>query len=122
MKEDGIFLEIGKRGIWTREQVKEIKPKLNYHIIALDQLSVEKPEYVNSIMNEVISEFNSGVLKPIAVKKFPIHEVKAAFRFMAQGKHTGKSFFDGGRMGKGKKVISSRNRTPPLRLGPRQAT
>src|SRR6185503_20139544 len=70
--------------------VKEVKPKATYHIIALDQMSIDNPSSVKELINEVVADFNTGNLEPIPVTIYPIHEVKQAFRLMAQGKHTGK--------------------------------
>lgn len=90
LKNGGTFLEIGKVNIWSEEKVKNFRNDIKYHIIALDDLSKNKPDLINNLMNELVGLFADGKLKPLPKKVFPLHEAKEAFRFMAQTKHIGK--------------------------------
>jgi len=93
LKEQGIFLEIGKRDIWSMTQVAEFNPTIIYHIIAIDNLSVTNPELIAMMLKEILREFSAGKLKPLAVKSYPITDVIPAFKLMAQGRHIGKIVF-----------------------------
>jgi NADPH:quinone reductase-like Zn-dependent oxidoreductase/acyl carrier protein len=87
---NGRFLEIGKRDIWSAAQIKELRDDVQYSIIAIDTLSQQEPGLISTLLAELMQEFAKGKLKPISVTKYPITDAKKAFRFMAQGKHTGK--------------------------------
>ena len=90
LKNDGYFLEIGKTGIWGRQQVRKVKPEIIYHQI--DMLSVRQnhPELINIMLNSLIEEFDGGALKPLSQVVFPLADATEAFRYMQQAKHTGK--------------------------------
>ena len=87
---NGRFLEIGKVNIWTHEKVKQFRPDVEYHIIALDDISDKQPDLVKELLNELIPLFEEGKLVPLMKKVYPVTEAVSAFRFMAQTKHIGK--------------------------------
>ncbi len=87
---DGCFLEIGKRGIWTPEQFKKVKPSATYHTIDLLEEANTNPGLIPTLFEELIPAFDTGELEPLPIKKFSIMQAASAFRYMAQAKHTGK--------------------------------
>lgn len=88
--ERGCFLEIGKVGIWAPEKIAEVKPNLAYHTIALDDMSRDNPALIQEMFRELMPLFESGKLRPLHHRIFPLEWVVQAFRFMAQAKHIGK--------------------------------
>ena len=90
LRPGGSFFEVGKTGIWDPKKVAEFKPGTNYFVIALDDLTKEKPSYVLEMFREMMKEFESGVLKALPTSLFSIHEAEQAFRYMVQAKHIGK--------------------------------
>ncbi len=90
MAENGRFLEIGKVGIWDADKVKVFRSDVDYHTIALDDLSKENPALIQTMFNELMELFDSGALQPLPLRAFPIEEAIPAFRFMQQAKHIGK--------------------------------
>lgn len=46
LAENGVFLEIGKRDIWTAEQVAQVKPNAAYHPIDFSTFILNDPAYV----------------------------------------------------------------------------
>ena len=90
MAQDGRFLEIGKVGIWDVDKVKDSRADVDYHTIALDDLSKEKPALIQSMFGELMELFESGALQPLPLRAYPIEEAVPAFRFMQQAKHIGK--------------------------------
>ncbi len=90
MAENGRFLEIGKVGIWDTDKVKVFRSDVDYHTIALDDLSKENPALIQTMFNELMELFASGALQPLPLRAFPIEEAIPAFRFMQQAKHIGK--------------------------------
>lgn len=86
----GRFLEIGKVGIWDEAKIHASRPDVDYHTIALDDLSKENPALIQSMFRELIPLFEEGKLQPLPFREFPMDEVVSAFRFMQQAKHIGK--------------------------------
>ncbi|KPA15487.1 polyketide synthase family protein [Candidatus Magnetomorum sp. HK-1] len=86
----GTFVEIGKIGIWSHNQVKERKPDISYYSFDLEEVAQERPQFVQSMFKELLDEFANGLLKPIPNKTFPVSDITHAFRYMARSKHIGK--------------------------------
>ncbi len=86
----GRFLEIGKRGVWTAEQVAALNPTLRYHLYDLGAVLHADPERVRGMMRRLIALFEAGTLRPLPLKAFPIARAPDAFRYMAQARHIGK--------------------------------
>jgi NADPH:quinone reductase-like Zn-dependent oxidoreductase/short-subunit dehydrogenase/acyl carrier protein len=83
----GRFLEIGKTGIWTPEQMAAERADVAYFPIYLG--AVEET-LLRSMFERLMQELSAGVLKALPVRRFEMHDAAAAFRFMAQAKHVGK--------------------------------
>ncbi len=86
----GRFLEIGKVGIWSPEQVRDYRSDIEYYTIALDDLSANQPKLVQELFQELLTLFKAGKLKPLPHKVYAIDEAVSAFRYMQQAKHIGK--------------------------------
>ena len=86
----GHFIEIGKTGIWTTDQVAEFRPGVHYTTIALDAMFDQQPELVGELMRELMELLADGRLKAPPRREFPLADAVAGFRFMAQAKHIGK--------------------------------
>ncbi|RIK32671.1 MAG: beta-ketoacyl synthase [Anaerolineae bacterium] len=86
----GVFLEIGKRDLWTAEQVAQIKPNAHYHILDLSRFVTENPPLLQILLNRTMDAAQSGSLKPLRFQTFPLERAVEAFRYMAQAKHIGK--------------------------------
>src|SRR5690606_33357606 len=90
LAENGRFLEIGKRDIWTAEQVAQVKPAAAYFIVDLVAKSAEDPALIQSLLQEIMALLEAGAIRPLPHQIFPLSEAVNAFRTMAQAKHTGK--------------------------------
>ncbi len=86
----GRFVEIGKIGIWTAEQVRALRPDVNYFSFDLLEVSKQQPDYLSELLNELTGQFQRGELQPLRHTVFEIAEAPTAFRYMAQAKHIGK--------------------------------
>lgn len=84
------FLEISKRDIWTRETMKDKRPDIDYHIIALDDIAQNSPDIIQKMLQEIMPLFVKGELKPIPVTLFPIEEAIQAFEYMQTAQNIGK--------------------------------
>ena len=90
LADKGWFLELGKRGIWSRQQFAQHKPNANYAIIDLLEEARQDPDLIPQLFEQIMPLFQNGTLKPLPVHVYPAREVIDAFRFMAMGLHTGK--------------------------------
>ena len=98
LNDRGRFIEIGKQGIWSKQDVAEVKPNINYFIVDLWQITQDRPELIQQMLRELRlrfrvaygSQFNTNQLKPLPHTVFPSDKIIDAFRYMQQGKHQGK--------------------------------
>jgi myxalamid-type polyketide synthase MxaB len=86
----GRFVEIGKVGIWEKEQLTAKRDDISYFTFDLLEISIANPDLIATLFNKLRQQFNAGTLQPLPNKVFPIAEAKNAFRYMAQAKHIGK--------------------------------
>ena len=88
--QNGRFVEIAKRDIWTREQMTAARPDIAYEIVALDLACVQTPEHIRSLLDEVSDGLATGEWTPLPAEVYPLSEAKTAFRRMQQARHIGK--------------------------------
>ena len=83
----GRFVEIGKAGIWTTEQMAAARPDVRYRTLYLGDLSHEQ---LGSLLQKAAVEIEGGRLHPLPRREFAANQAADAFRYMAQARHTGK--------------------------------
>ncbi|NET12288.1 MAG: SDR family NAD(P)-dependent oxidoreductase, partial [Okeania sp. SIO1H6] len=86
----GRFVEIGKIGIWDKQKVMEKRPDAEYLPFDIGLMIQQQSGLMAEFSEELNQQCQSGKLKALSYKVFPNTEVKAAFRYMQQGKHIGK--------------------------------
>ncbi|MBB3600697.1 acyl transferase domain-containing protein [Mycolicibacterium sp. BK556] len=86
----GRFAEIAKRDIWTAEQMAELRPDIDYEIVALDVTMMTDPDHIQRLMAEVSDGLASGEWTPVPAEVYPLTEARTAFRRMQQARHIGK--------------------------------
>jgi acyl transferase domain-containing protein/acyl carrier protein len=89
LRKGGCFLEIGKRGVWTSEQVAARDATLRYHVYDLSE-ALQHAGWMAETMDRLMPAFESGDLKVLPVQTFPLDRAGDAFRFMARARHIGK--------------------------------
>ncbi|MCW5623129.1 MAG: SDR family NAD(P)-dependent oxidoreductase [Burkholderiales bacterium] len=94
LKPGGRFVEIGKRGIWTAEQVRALRPDVHYHRIDLLELARIDPPRIQALLQTVCAGFDTAALRPLPRRVFPIAAAAAAFRCMQRATHIGKIVLD----------------------------
>jgi acyl transferase domain-containing protein/acyl carrier protein len=87
---NGRFLEIGKRGIWSREQMAQARPDVTYTAFDLSDTIRADPAFIQTMLQELLAAFADGSLKPLPRRAFPLGDAASAFRYMAQAKQIGK--------------------------------
>ncbi len=88
----GRFLELGKRDLYSNRQVGlwPLRKGVSYFAVDLAGLAEARPSEFAELWREVTGEIASGIWKPLQHLSFPVSAAVDAFRWMAQGKHTGK--------------------------------
>ena len=55
-------MTIGKRGVWTEEQMKLHRPDVFYNLFALDTKRVQDPVWFNSFLQSIVTDFKQVFL------------------------------------------------------------
>ncbi len=90
LAEHGRFIEIGRRGIWSREQFAQVKPNAFYATVDLLLEARQDENLISRLFDEIMPAFENGRLQPLPLHVYKASEVVDAFRTMAQGRHIGK--------------------------------
>ncbi|MEL6763233.1 MAG: type I polyketide synthase, partial [Cyanobacteria bacterium J06607_6] len=90
LKPQGRFIEIGKRDVWSAEQVAAVQPQVAYHLVDLLSLTQQAPQQIQAMLQALVSLFEAGQLQPLPYRVFPMTGAISAFRTMQQAKHVGK--------------------------------
>ncbi len=89
--ENGRFVEIGKIGIWDKEQVAERKPSLSYYNFDLSEMPQDELNKVNkSILQDIVSWIESEEIQPLPVTSFKLDALEEAFSMLSRGQNIGK--------------------------------
>ena len=87
---NGRFIEIGKIGIWTQQQVQEKRADITYKAFDLLEIAEQTPQLIKQMLTKLMPGFEEKQLQPLPYTVFPVEEAANAFRYMAQAKHIGK--------------------------------
>ena len=86
----GHFVELGKRGTWSAEEMTAVRPDVRYRILALDLLARQEPERLGSVLRAVAERLSTGELRPLPRTLWPLAEAGAALDHMRAARHVGK--------------------------------
>ncbi len=86
----GRFIEIGKRGIWSRDQVAAVRPDVRYFAFDLGDVDREVTEGLPALLREVCQGLDAQRLAPLPVQIFSVEHVGGALRTLAESKNVGK--------------------------------
>jgi len=90
LRTGGRFVELGKIGIWTDEQMRAARPDVSYFPFDLGEVALADPDRIASMLHELAQSIDDRSLAPLPVETFPLQDAASAFRYMAQSKHFGK--------------------------------
>ena len=94
---DGRFIEMGKVGAWSPEQVRAARPDITYHTFDLSELPLEEGIRINAdIMQIVVGKVAAGELPPLRCASYSLDEVEEAFGVLSRGANIGKLVLDFG--------------------------
>ena len=90
MSKSGCFVEIGKTDEWDQARIDREYPGRSYHQLYLGDITAADAGLVRGLLQEVYDQMAEGKLTPMSHRAWPLEQAQDAFRFMAQGRHTGK--------------------------------
>ncbi len=92
LAEFGRFIEIGKRDIYQNSRIPlwPLRKNASFHVVAMDSIFSSDEERTRQLLAMLATLVEQKALHPLPFRSFPACRVDAAFRLMAQGKHTGK--------------------------------
>jgi NADPH:quinone reductase-like Zn-dependent oxidoreductase/3-oxoacyl-(acyl-carrier-protein) synthase/acyl carrier protein len=96
----GCFLEVGKRGIWTPQEVAAFRADIRYFAFDLGEVAAKNPDAIREMLRELMPQFEVGKLRPLRTTLYAMDDAVQAFRTMAQAAHVGKIVLAHGRMKK----------------------
>jgi polyketide synthase 7 len=83
----GRFIEMGKTDLRDPEAVAQQHRGVTYRAFDLIEAG---PDRTAAMLSELMTMFETGVLKPLPVMIFNVRCASAAYRFVSQARHTGK--------------------------------
>ncbi|MEP6918376.1 MAG: SDR family NAD(P)-dependent oxidoreductase, partial [Acidobacteriota bacterium] len=83
----GRFVEIGKGGIWTAEQMAAARPDVQYFPLYLGDVG---PGVTLPMLTALLADVAEGRLTSLPHRTFPLGQAVDAFRHMAHARHIGK--------------------------------
>ncbi len=92
LRQFGRFVEIGARDIYQNSQLglRPFANNLSFLAIELGPLMLQRPDYIRSMLDEIMGYFAAGQFRPLPTEVFPITDVGEAFQTMAGARHIGK--------------------------------
>jgi myxalamid-type polyketide synthase MxaB len=90
LAQNGRFIEIGKLGIRSPEQMQKARPDVDYQVFELGEIGEKQPELIQSLFQNLGDRLQNQTLKPLPVKLYPIECAAEAFNCMAKAQHRGK--------------------------------
>lgn len=88
----GRFIEIGKRDIYQNSRIPlwPLRKNASFHVVAMDAIFSADEAQTSELLETIAVLVAQDALRPLPFRSFPACRIDAAFRLMAQGKHTGK--------------------------------
>ncbi len=90
LKPGGCFVEIGKKDIWSPQQVASRYPQARYEIVDLGHAIAHDGAAIREMLQQILHAIASGEMPPLPVRAFALDQPIAAFRHMATARHIGK--------------------------------
>eukprot|EP00919_Chromeraceae_sp_WS-2016_P020551 GHVR01048845.1.p1 GENE.GHVR01048845.1~~GHVR01048845.1.p1 ORF type:complete len:1641 (+),score=299.72 GHVR01048845.1:402-5324(+) len=94
LRPGGRWMEIGKREVWSKEQMNAERPDVQYETIAVDVAMEENPAWFGGMLDRIKAEVDKGHITPMNLQVFNMYDPTnggvAAMRFMQRAQHIGK--------------------------------
>ena len=87
----GRFIEIGKRNIWSKEKMAEVRPDVFYETHSLNEPLPTEPERLVPMLQNLASLVDAKQARPLPMRVFEMRgELVESFRCLQGGKNIGK--------------------------------
>jgi NADPH:quinone reductase-like Zn-dependent oxidoreductase/malonyl CoA-acyl carrier protein transacylase/SAM-dependent methyltransferase len=88
----GKFIELNRSNIYNNVMIdiSPLKSNVSYHVVAIDDLILEKDSIIGDILRKCSSLLESGAIHPPPVRVFPLSEVSFSYGFLEKSEHIGK--------------------------------
>ncbi|MFI9562358.1 type I polyketide synthase [Streptomyces rishiriensis] len=91
LAEGGRFVELGKIGVWSPEEMTARRPDVEYHNFDLGELPADELDRLNhDILRTVADHIEAGRLTALPVVGYSLDEVEEAFGVLSRGANLGK--------------------------------
>jgi len=90
LRKDGVFIEISKRNIYEPQAMRTLRPDVEYHIVAIDNMLISAPEVLQSLLLEIVILLKDQTITPPVITTYNLNELSDAMQYMQQGKNIGK--------------------------------
>ncbi|NEP12524.1 MAG: type I polyketide synthase [Symploca sp. SIO2C1] len=90
LAEGGRFVEIGKIGIWSQEEVGEKRADVSYFPFDLGEVAQQQSGVIPQLKEALTQHWNQGELMALPHKVFSSTQITEAFRYLQQAKQIGK--------------------------------
>lgn len=87
---NGILLELGKREIWSAEQVAAVRPDVRYHVYDTGTFLEADPSLFATFARDLVPAICVGNLPTLETTTWPMSRAAKAYTWMAQARHIGK--------------------------------
>ncbi|ACX95796.1 type I polyketide synthase [Halothiobacillus neapolitanus] len=94
----GRFVELGKLGVWSKQQVTEVRPDISYSQFDLSEISENELLDLNkSILEDIAAYLSAGEITPPLVTSYSVTDIAEAFGVLSRGENVGKIVLTFGR-------------------------
>jgi myxalamid-type polyketide synthase MxaB len=89
--EGGRFVELGKLGVWSHQQVAEIRPDISYSQFDLSEMPKNELLDLNKgILEDIAAYLAAGEITPPPVTSYSVADIAEAFGVLSRGENVGK--------------------------------
>lgn len=87
---EGMLLELGKREIWTLQEVAAVRPDVRYHVFDAGMMAEADPALFNAAMQDALHALAQREMSCPPLETQALTEAPATLRRMANARHIGK--------------------------------
>jgi NADPH:quinone reductase-like Zn-dependent oxidoreductase len=90
LRSGGRFVELGKRGVWSRAEAAQRRPDARYLPFDLSDVAASEPATLARLFAALTAGLTAGRYRPIPYRSYGFDSVRDAFDYMARARHIGK--------------------------------
>ena len=90
LAQGGRFIELGRRRIWSEQEVQQKRPDVRYFPFDLGEVGDDNPAIILSMFESLMPMFAEGSLRPLPRQLFSMQNLVSAFQYMQEARQIGK--------------------------------